>query len=155
MPPPRDSKSAIRYGTIAEAKLHRQTVEHPFGTIKARMGATHFLMKTLPWFGIVANGLLADFFNTIGTKRTFKVLRRRSDVLIEGRADMAVTRVTPLTFYRERMVQVAHQGAGAPQVHGGLGRVFARNYVRRSSLEYSGLRGEGSTPVPLPPPVSL
>jgi hypothetical protein len=50
------------------------------------------------------------------------------------------------------MVQVAHQGAGAPQVHGGLGRVFARNYVRRSSLEYSGLRGEGSIPVPLPPP---
>jgi hypothetical protein len=24
-----------------------ETVEHPFGTIKARMGATHFLMKTL------------------------------------------------------------------------------------------------------------
>ena len=26
----------------------RATVEHPFGTIKDRMGATHFLMKTLP-----------------------------------------------------------------------------------------------------------
>ena len=26
----------------------REAVEHPFGTIKARMGATHFLMKTLP-----------------------------------------------------------------------------------------------------------
>ena len=26
----------------------RTTVEHSFGTIKARMGATHFLMKTLP-----------------------------------------------------------------------------------------------------------
>jgi hypothetical protein len=26
----------------------RETVEHPFGTIKARMGATHFLMRTLP-----------------------------------------------------------------------------------------------------------
>jgi len=25
----------------------RETVEHPFGTIKARMGATHFLMKRL------------------------------------------------------------------------------------------------------------
>jgi hypothetical protein len=25
-----------------------ETVEHPFGTIKMRMGATHFLMKTLP-----------------------------------------------------------------------------------------------------------
>jgi hypothetical protein len=23
----------------------RETVEHPFGTIKARMGATHFLMR--------------------------------------------------------------------------------------------------------------
>jgi hypothetical protein len=24
------------------------TIEHPFGTIKARKGATHFSMKTLP-----------------------------------------------------------------------------------------------------------
>ena len=29
-------------------RVRRETVEHPFGTIKARMGATHFLMKTLP-----------------------------------------------------------------------------------------------------------
>jgi transposase len=29
-------------------RQRRETVEHPFGTIKARMGATHFLMKTLP-----------------------------------------------------------------------------------------------------------
>lgn len=29
-------------------RTRRETVEHPFGTIKARMGATHFLMKTLP-----------------------------------------------------------------------------------------------------------
>jgi len=28
--------------------LRRSTVEHPFGTIKAWMGATHFLTKTLP-----------------------------------------------------------------------------------------------------------
>jgi len=28
-------------------RLRRETVEHPFGTIKARMGATHFLMKRL------------------------------------------------------------------------------------------------------------
>jgi transposase len=27
--------------------IRRRTVEHPFGTIKARMGATHFLMKGL------------------------------------------------------------------------------------------------------------
>ena len=28
-------------------RMRRETVEHPFGTIKARMGATHFLMKRL------------------------------------------------------------------------------------------------------------
>ena len=28
-------------------RQRRETVEHPFGTIKARMGATHFLMKSL------------------------------------------------------------------------------------------------------------
>ena len=28
-------------------RRRRETVEHPFGTIKARMGATHFLMRTL------------------------------------------------------------------------------------------------------------
>jgi Transposase DDE domain len=34
-----------KYDAVRE---RRATVEHPFGTIKAGMGATHFLMKTLP-----------------------------------------------------------------------------------------------------------
>jgi len=29
-------------------RLRRRTVEHAFGTLKSWMGATHFLMKTLP-----------------------------------------------------------------------------------------------------------
>ena len=29
-------------------RTRRETVEHPFGTLKMRMGATHSLMKTLP-----------------------------------------------------------------------------------------------------------
>ena len=29
-------------------RTRRETVGHPFGTMKMRMGATHFLMKTLP-----------------------------------------------------------------------------------------------------------
>lgn len=29
-------------------RVRRETVEHPFGTLKMRMGATHFLMKCLP-----------------------------------------------------------------------------------------------------------
>ena len=28
--------------------MRPETVEHPFGTMKMRMGATHFLTKTLP-----------------------------------------------------------------------------------------------------------
>jgi transposase len=34
--------------TPEASKLRRQTVEHVFGTLKAWMGATHFLTKTLP-----------------------------------------------------------------------------------------------------------
>ena len=34
--------------TPQASRIRRQTVEHPFGTIKAWMGATHFLTKTLP-----------------------------------------------------------------------------------------------------------
>ena len=34
--------------TPEASRLRRQTVEHPFGTLKAWMGATHFLTKTLP-----------------------------------------------------------------------------------------------------------
>jgi len=29
-------------------RRRRETVEHPFGTLKMRMGATHFLTKRLP-----------------------------------------------------------------------------------------------------------
>jgi Transposase DDE domain len=35
----------------AKMRLRRQTVEHPFGTIKSWMGATHFQMKTLKHVG--------------------------------------------------------------------------------------------------------
>jgi hypothetical protein len=40
-------------GLLAPAKmrLRRQTVEHPFGTIKSWMGSTHFQMKTLKHVG--------------------------------------------------------------------------------------------------------
>ena len=34
-----------------EMRLRRQTVEHPFGTIKSWMGSTHFQMKTLKHVG--------------------------------------------------------------------------------------------------------
>jgi hypothetical protein len=35
-------------------RVRRQTVEHPFGTIKSWMGSTHFQMKTLKHVGTIA-----------------------------------------------------------------------------------------------------
>jgi hypothetical protein len=42
----------------------RETVEHPFGTMKARMGVTHFLTKTL---SILAYSL-TRIMNIVGIK---------------------------------------------------------------------------------------
>jgi hypothetical protein len=54
-------------------RQRRETFEHPFGTIKARMGATHFLMKTLPKVAAemalhVLAYNLTPVMNTIGIK---------------------------------------------------------------------------------------
>jgi len=54
-------------------RQRRETVEHPFGTMKARMGATHFLTKTLPKVAAeMALSVLAynltRVINIIGTK---------------------------------------------------------------------------------------
>jgi transposase len=54
-------------------RVRRETVEHPFGTLKMRMGATHFLMKRLPKVaGEMALHVLAYNFtrvmNIIGVK---------------------------------------------------------------------------------------
>jgi hypothetical protein len=54
-------------------RRRRETVEHPFGTIKARMGATHFLTKTLPKVAAeMALSVLAynltRVMNIVGTK---------------------------------------------------------------------------------------
>jgi hypothetical protein len=52
-------------------RQRRETIEHPFGRIKARMGAMHFLTKTLPKVAAkVALSVLAFnlIMNIIGTK---------------------------------------------------------------------------------------
>ena len=55
-------------------RQRRETVEHPFGTMKARMGATHFLTRTLPKVAAeMALAVLAynltRVINIVGTKR--------------------------------------------------------------------------------------
>ena len=54
-------------------RVRRETVEHPFGTLKMRMGATHFLMKRLPKVATemalhVLAYNLTRFMNIIGVK---------------------------------------------------------------------------------------
>ncbi len=72
-----------RARTRAESRIHRvwrETVEHPFGTIKARMGATHFLMKTLPRVAAeMALHVLAynmtRVMNIMGVRRLLEAMR--------------------------------------------------------------------------------
>jgi len=61
-------------------RTRRETVEHPFGTIKARMGATHFLMKRLHnvkteiSLAVLAYNL-TRIMNIIGTKPLIAAIR--------------------------------------------------------------------------------
>ena len=58
----------------------RETVEHPFGTLKMRMGATHFLMKTLPKvaremaLSVLAYNL-TRVMNIVGTRALLAAIR--------------------------------------------------------------------------------
>jgi transposase len=60
-------------------RVRRETVEHPFGTMKARMGATHFLTKTLPKvatemaFSVLAYNL-TRVMNIVGVKPLMAVM---------------------------------------------------------------------------------
>ena len=62
-------------------RRRRETVEHPFGTLKMRMGATHFLMKSLPKVATemalhVLAYNLTRVINIIGIKPLMAAIRR-------------------------------------------------------------------------------
>src|SRR2546425_10029288 len=61
-------------------RQRRETVEHPFGTLKMRMGATHFLMKRLPKVATemalhVLAYNLTRVMNIIGVQRLLAAMR--------------------------------------------------------------------------------
>ena len=61
-------------------RARRETVEHPFGTLKMRMGATHFLCKTLPKVATemalcVLGYNLTRVLNIVGMKPLLAVVR--------------------------------------------------------------------------------
>jgi macrodomain Ter protein organizer (MatP/YcbG family) len=72
-------------------RRRRETVEHPFGTLKMRMGATHFLMKTLPKVASeMALGVLAynltRVVNIVGTRGGWQRSGRECGNLIACRS---------------------------------------------------------------------
>ena len=62
-------------------RARRETVEHPFGTLKMRMGATHFLMKRLPKVATEMAALhvraynLTRVMNIVGVKPLLAAIR--------------------------------------------------------------------------------
>ena len=70
-----------RLDRTPEAALRRQTVEHPFGTLKAWMGATHFLTRTLPRVRTEMSLQVLAY----NLKRAMKILGTR---LVDGKSPM-------------------------------------------------------------------
>ena len=61
-------------------RTRRETVEHPFGTLKMRMGATHFLCKTLPKVATemalcVLTYNLTRVLNIVGVEKLMEAVR--------------------------------------------------------------------------------
>ena len=61
-------------------RRRRETVEHPFGTLKMRMGATHFLCKTLPKVATemalcVLTYNLTRVLNIVGVEKLLEAVR--------------------------------------------------------------------------------
>ena len=70
-------------------RLRRQTVEHPFGTLKARMGATHFLTKNMPRVSteMALHALaynLTRVLNILGSRKLMAAIATRPRALTSG-----------------------------------------------------------------------
>ena len=60
-------------------RTRRETVEHPFATMKMRMGATHFLTKTLPKVATemalcVLTYILTRVLNIVGVEKMMQAI---------------------------------------------------------------------------------
>jgi transposase len=73
--PPEDDVEAVRVRL-----LEPRAVEHPFGTLKSWMGATHFQMKTLPRVSIEMSLHVLAYnmkraINLLGSKEILAAIR--------------------------------------------------------------------------------
>jgi hypothetical protein len=77
-------------------RVRRQTVEHPFGTIKSWMGATHFQMKTLNHVSteMVLHVLAYNMkrvMRILGVGGLMEAIRARDEVSLTRRASQTIT----------------------------------------------------------------
>jgi len=85
-------------------RLRRETVEHPFGTIKARLGATHFLMKRLHnvktemALAVLAYNL-TRVINIIGIKPLIAAIREFVCLISPNRSRMSLW-IDPTAYWR-------------------------------------------------------
>lgn len=69
-----DDMQAAIYRDPSKMRKRKQTVEHPYGTIKSWMGSTHFLMKGLKNVNTEMNLYVLAYnmkrvINTLGVKQ--------------------------------------------------------------------------------------
>ena len=84
-------------------RQRRETVEHPFGTIKARMGATHFLMKTLPRVAseMALHVLAYNLTRVMNTRTAGAVLA--ASMFLMGNGDLLLLAVADVTVDGQRL----------------------------------------------------
>jgi hypothetical protein len=101
-------------------RRRRETVEHPFGTLKMRMGATHFLMKTLPTvaremaLSVLAYNL-TRVMNIVGTRASLtsdQSVSVETPLRVDLEPDLApafltTTQRRPLIVRREKLLRLA------------------------------------------------
>ena len=91
-------------------RVRRETVEHPFGTIKARMGATHFLMKRLHnvktemALAVLAYNL-TRVINIIGVRPLIAAIREFLRLISPNHAQLAVCAALT-AFWRPTVIKL-------------------------------------------------
>src|SRR6266478_4978628 len=131
-------------------RQRRETVEHPFGTMKARMGATHFLTKTLPKVAAeMALSVLAynltRVMNIIGIKSLIAAIRG----LRPTRVFAPSTDVPLKPFLHDQDPKLTLIGGALQQLSPRGTRWLLEMTVARLPLgpEFSGITAYGADPV--------
>jgi len=81
-------------------RVRRETVEHPFATLKMRMGATHFLMKRLPIYPVTESLVLPpdprwNAMPDLNYTATIPLIAIESDVCPKCQGPMMLSRIMP------------------------------------------------------------